>query len=663
MTPNAHACAALRVRHAPMRTAILAVSAALFLYACAAPGTPTVNRYPGGGYGGAVSAATPSRGNALVQEAENALLRGDGQTASRMFMAAAVDAPADQATDYRLRAAEAALSAGDASRADLLLDQIPAPGNGQSSDPRLQGRYRLQRAQTALARNDPTRALRLLPQGDPGGDPQIAEATLLARAQAQARINDPVSAVSTLVSRERYLSGIVSLGMNRDVLWNLLQTATLDSVTLNRALSAPVVTRGWVELASLARRRAALGDYEGWRQRYPRHPGEEKLASLFAPEWPAAGASSASAADRNPYDFLNQNSGPAAGAGGVALLLPQSGALAVFADAMRAGYSAAARAAGESEPRVYDTGGYAQAVAEGAGVVVGPLLKEALTTVAAIPGLPVPVLGLNYLDANRPAPPGLFQFGLAPEDEARAAAEDAYARGLSRVLTMVPASDWGSRVQTAFAARFRELGGTVADASTYSGGPQSWSEPVKRLLRYVAINDKKDAAAARARVGPGIDPQRRNDFDFVFLAGRASQARVLWPLFRYYHADRTPVYATAAINEGVGDGDLSGIRFCDAPWLLESGGPLQPLHDEALSGRNREAARFYAFGADAQALASRMARNALNGGDLVPGATGVLGVESSGAVRRKLVCARMTNGGDPALLPPPVNDAIPIASP
>ena len=416
----------------------------------------------------------------------------------------------------------AALDAGDAVRADLLLDQIPAPGNGQPVDPRLQGRYRLLRAQTALARNDPQRALRLLPQGDPGGDPQIAEQILLTRAQAQGRTNDAVGAVATLVNRERYLSGIVPLTQNRDVLWNLLQAATLDSATINRALASTSITRGWVELATLARRRAPLGDFEGWRKRYPRHPGEERLASLFAPESSATAGVFEVLGFPETANVAIGGAAPTARGGSVALLLPQSGALASYADAMRAGYSSAARAAGEPEPRIYDTGGYAQAVAEGAGLVVGPLLKEALTTVAASPGLSVPVLGLNYLDANRAAPPGLFQFGLAPEDEARAAAEDAYARGLTRALTMVPATDWGNRVQAAFAARFREIGGSVVDTGHYSGEPQAWSDPVKRLLRYVAINDKKDAAAARAKAGPDIDPQRRNDFDFVFLAGRAS---------------------------------------------------------------------------------------------------------------------------------------------
>ncbi|MDP3293378.1 MAG: penicillin-binding protein activator [Nevskia sp.] len=633
----------------------------LGLTACSATSTGIVKRYPGI-YGDAPATA-PSYGGGATADAEAALARGDAAAAARSYQAAAADATPELAADYRLRAADASLVARDPFRADQILDQIPA----QTRDPQLQTRYRLLRAQSALMRNDSPRALRLLPVGDPGGDPQLAERQLLVRAQAQARSNDPLGLTQSLVLRERYLGGIVALNGNRETLWNLLQGTTLDAATMGRAASLPPVSRGWLELAALHRRRASFGDFDLWRRRYPLHPGEERLAALYAapPLTMAAALTPAEAALQasTPYGtlaapqpggyFPDVTAGaPLAHGQNIALLLPQTGPQAVFADALRAGYASAAASAGSAPARIYEPSAYGQAVSDGTGTVVGPLLKDNLTLLAQSPALPVPVLGLNYLDSNRRAPPGLYQFGLAPEDEARAAAEDAMSRGLRRALSMTPSSDWGNRVQFAFETRLRELGGVVVEVGHYSGEPQAWSDPVRKLLRYVAIDDKKKAAEARAKAGPDIDPQRRNDFDFVFIAGRASQARVLWPLFRYYHADRTPVYATAAVNEGPGDGDLRSIRFCDVPWLLDLGGPLQPLRDAALNGRSREAARFYAFGADAWLLASRIAHNALKPGDLLPGATGMLSVETSGVIRRKLACARMTNGGDPAALGP-----------
>jgi outer membrane PBP1 activator LpoA protein len=266
---------------------------------------------------------------------------------------------------------------------------------------------------------------------------------------------------------------------------------------------------------------------------------------------------------------------------------------------------------------------------------------------------PLPVLALNYLDASHPAPPGFYQFGLAPEDEARAAAEDAVSRGLRRALVLVPSNERGVRVQAAFQQRLAELGGRVVDANRYSGEPKDWSDPVAQLLRFKVIEDRKALQELREKAQPGIDPQRRNDFDFIFIDARAGQARVIWPLFRYYHAERMPIYATAAVNEGPGDSDLAGIRFCDAPWALDGAGVWAPLHAEALAnGRSLDNARLYALGQDAAQLATRIAQNSLRPGDSVPGATGMLSVDSSGAVHRQLSCA-ITTVGDPAPLGAP----------
>ncbi|GAC1632299.1 MAG: hypothetical protein NVS9B10_26670 [Nevskia sp.] len=226
---------------------------------------------------------------------------------------------------------------------------------------------------------------------------------------------------------------------------------------------------------------------------------------------------------------------------------------------------------------------------------------------------------------------------------------------------MVPNSDWGNRVLAAFQSRLTELGGHLAESGRYSGDPQNWSDPVRRLLRYAPIEDKKKAAEARAKVGPGVDPQRRNDFDFVFIAGRASQARVLWPLFRYYHTDRLPIYATAAVFEGDGDSDLSGIRFCDSPWLLDNGGPWVGLASDARSGRNLDNARLFAMGHDAFLLAGRIAQNQLHPGDQIAGATGLLKVDGGGAIHRSLNCAQMTSGA-PFVLSTPSGGA-PAATP
>lgn len=680
-----------------------ALSATAFaLGACATSTIGVATSYPGRAAAPPplVTPAQPTLASlgATLPEGESAIARGDyyGAASSYQRAAGVVPLAAGIAADYRMRAAEAANLGNSPALADAILDAIPA----SALDARQQARYRLLRAETALARNDPRRALNLLPVGDPGGEPAIAERQLQARARALVRSGDAVGAVQARVTRERYLSSGAAIRANRDALWAELQSATLDPAAKSRAAASSATVHGWVDLQELVHRGASAADYDAWRRSYPNHPGTERVAAGSAPMSrlpppavppapvaappapavaPVAPASAPAPVEAQPLapaapvpatidaTAPTPLTAPAANptmplvpghSSSVALLLPGSGPLAPIGEALRAGYNAAAARAGTGESRSYDTigaeivGQYHGAVSDGAKMVVGPLLKDAAATLAATGALGTPVLALNYLDAMRAPTPGLWQFGLAPEDEARAAADDAVARGLHRAVALVPDSDWGLRVLNAFRARMNELGARVVDSAHYSGDPQNWSDPVRRLLRYVPIADKKKAAEARAKAEPGIDPQRRNDIDFVFVAGRAAQARVLWPLLRYYHADRLPAYATASIYEGDGDSDLVGLRFCDAPWLLDSSGAWAALRAEARAGRSMDNARFFALGADAQLLATRIAQGELHVGDSLSGATGVLKVDSSGAIHRSLSCAQM-GSGSPNLLPPP----------
>lgn len=605
--------------------------------------------------GSSLSTSTfPGYGGSPLEDAQNALAHKDNFRAARAFEQAAAEAGPPQNYEYHLRAAESATDGNDYAYAGTILDALPLA----ALDPAQQQRWRLLRARAALARNDAAGALRMLPD-NPGNGPQ-AERVLLLRGRALFQLNDPVGATQALVQRERLLESPALISDNHDAIWAGLNAAPLDPSALARAGNADSVTRGWVELANLAHRNASLDLYEGWRQRYPGHPAQDRLAGAMMPA-PAAPS------PLSPAPAAAATTAPAAAFSAVparpgffALLLPQGGSLGGLADSLHAGFAAAAARAGNpGDIRVYDAttpaatlSAYSQAVSDGAGVIVGPLLKGNVTALsqAGTPG--VPLLALNYLDQGHAAPAGFYQFGLAPEDEARAAAEDAAARGLHRALVLVPESERGARVQSAFEQRMHELGGEVRDSRSYAGDFKNWSTPISSLLHYHAVDDRKKLAELRASAAPGVDPQRRNDFDFIFIDAGATQARQLWPLFRYYHAERMPIYDTAGVNDGHGDQDLAGIRFCDAPWMLDNGGTWTSLRGEALSGRSIDLARFYALGDDAFQLALRLSQNSLRPLDELPGGSGTLRVGDDGAVHRSLSCAQTTEG-EPRLLEPP----------
>jgi outer membrane PBP1 activator LpoA protein len=596
------------------------------------------------------SSSTWDSSGSPLDQAQKAQAHKDNFRAARAYEQAAQQASGSQASDYHLHAAEAAADGNDYSFASGILDALPLNG----LEPEQQLRWRILRARVELARNDAAGALHLLPADNAGGSP-LAEQVLLVRGRALFHLGDAVAATTALVQREHLLPpGLAA--ENHDTIWSGLTSTPLDSAALSRAGNADPVTRGWIELANLAHRNASLEQYESWRQRHPGHPGQDRLAGAMMPGPAPAyvqpgGPSPLQPAPAQPFATVP------ARPGFYALLLPQSGPLAGYAESLRAGFAAAAARAGNSaDVRVYDPAGnvlnaYSQAVSEGAGVVIGPLLKNDVASLSQ-GGSSTPVLALNYLDYGHAAPPGFYQFGLAPEDEARAAAEDAVARGLRRALVLVPDNERGSRVLAAFQQRLGELGGEVRDSRRYSGEFESWQAPIASLLRYHPVADKKKLAELRAAAQPGVDVQRRNDFDFIFMDSGATQARQLWPLFRYYHAERMAIYDTAGVNEGRGDADLAGIRFCDAPWMLDNGGTWAALRGDALNGRKPPQARFFALGDDSFQLAQRLSQNSLHPLDELPGASGTLRVGDDGSIHRSLVCARTTEG-EPQVLEAP----------
>lgn len=335
----------------------------------------------------------------------------------------------------------------------------------------------------------------------------------------------------------------------------------------------------------------------------------------------------------------------AVNAGGTALLLPLTGSFAATAEAVRDGFLAAHFRNGASgKLRIYDVGSsndntlnaYRLAVAEGAATVVGPLRKEGVSAMAMMGTPAVPVLALNYLDETQPAPPRFFQFGLAPEDEARAAAEHAAGQGLRNAVALVPQADWGERAYNAFRQRLEAQGGRVVAVARYQPGQKDFSGIVRAMLHAQKPSDEKLPPGA---VEP---PRRRQDIDMVFVVARPLEGRLIGPMLRFYYAGDLPAYATAQLYDGRPDSDTAGIRFCDMPWMLSGEAYAAERSEAAELASQKRYPRLFAFGYDAQALVTTM-RPGTSSASLsrMPGMTGLLSIDGNGAVRRSLQCAEI----------------------
>lgn len=536
-----------------------------------------------------------------------------------------------------LEQVEEAIRNQDDASAERQLAQID-PSQLDEQD---QLRYRVLQAELALLRDQPTEALQLLPPPWQTQNPQLAVWIEQARARVLFRLDDPVKAVGTLVEAERLLGSAQTQEANRELIWNGLANAHLDLGIYSRLGEADPVTAGWIELAMISRsvwleagaRAATISD---WRQRYTGHPGQFWLARINEERRQALA------------EFRT-----------VALLLPLQGAIASAAESVRDGFMAAWYGSGEQRPdvRIYDSGettdslqsAYQRALDDGAEFIIGPLRKNDVSHLAAQEQPGVPILALNYLDDHETAPFNLFQWGLAPEDEARQAAERAITDHLRHAVALVPNNNWGDRVVDAFSRRLQELGGQVLEIQRYENSTRDYSTEIKALMN---LDDSAARhATMRAMLGetPKFEPRRRADVDMIFVAARGQQARSIRPQLKFHRAGDLPIYATALVYDGQPEAsrELDGIRFCDMPWMLENDGHWAPVRrqlEQQFADRHRAFPRLFVLGYDAYNLVRLIRSGQLQTGMYLPAASGNLNLHQDGVISRSLTCATLENG-------------------
>jgi hypothetical protein len=304
--------------------------------------------------------------------------------------------------------------------------------------------------------------------------------------------------------------------------------------------------------------------------------------------------------------------------GQVALLLPLHGAYAGPGQAIRngflAGYYAQLRQGSTgSTVKIYDTSKtkdirklYAQAVAEGAKMVIGPLIKSNVKTLMNRGSIRVPTVALNYVQDNSP-PKMLFEFGINPQNEAVQAADKASAAGLSKAIIIAPQASWGKSVADAFTKQWQQGNGSVVDSLYYL--------PNKNLRYQVRNLLQVNESVQRGRnlesiLGQKVTfaPQRRKDFDMIFLVAPPASARQIMPLLRFYYANNIPVYSISMIYEGTPNKtyyrDMDGIIFDDIPWVFnpESSKNIQQNISKLWPRIYKSYVRLYALGLDAFSL-------------------------------------------------------------
>lgn len=632
----------------------------------------------------------PPAGVPAAERAAERAAEGDYAEAAQLYAEAAKRARGDERNRLRLAAGEAAARAGDAAAAGKYLDAVD---NRKLDDMQL-ARLRLARTEAHIIGLPPDEALNALPPPEGGAPPELAARTWQLRANLLLRQGRIVAGVHALTQRDIWLVDPEQRRANDERIWQTLTNAAPEDLPPAALDRAGDTTRGWVALARIGAQawpdRAALEDaLINWERRHPGHPATRGILP-----------------ERFDYTPIVPGEGFIARGGALALALPFTGRFAEPAAALRDGFLSAYYAGAPPRPRLhlYDTNAVPdmaslieRARADGVGLLVGPLDKDHVAELVQIEHPDMSILALNYLNSGsgqiENGFPGFYQFGLAPEDEAEAAAEQAVRLSLPRALALVPNSDWGARLLNAFRNALYDAGGEVVDYAFYNPGQQDHSAPIKRLLQYEEIVEEEDeakdeeensdenpAATADMAVDENGEPieggnaenaedkeededafierGRRQDADVIFIAAQPAQARLIRSQLRFYHALYLPVLATSHVFTGHvdrdRDTDLDGLMFPDMPWVLARAGDIaeQRTRVERLWPNAADRyPRLFALGRDAWRVQAGLRGGRVQSGRLLTGDTGELYLQPDGEIHRGLEWAYFRYGR-PRPIPP-----------
>lgn len=538
-----------------------------------------------------------------------------------------------------LQAATLYLDAGDLVNALQTLDHLDLP----ALTPALAAEAILLRAEIAMARDLPREVLAIL---QPGLLPPLETLDRnlhirirLLRADAQAATGALLGSALERIAADPLLESGLQRG-NHDSIWHALGSLPQDQLQALSAASTDPVTTGWYDLALVSQSYSTdldrqLIELQRWRNAWSTHPAalvmppQMELIETLARERPRQ----------------------------IALLLPlDNNAGTIVRDAFMSAYFSLQELGGQVPTiRVYDTASvsdirplHQQARAEGAQLIIGPLLKQHVAQLQGESDLGVPTLALNNVEGLTPASPLLYQFALSPEDESRQMAGKAWQDNHRRVAILGPvdesSGDTASRKRDSFRAEWERLGGRVVALNSYS---EDYTDSISNMLLLNESAERQRRLSQLLGRTVVAELRRRQDIDFIHLIAQPASARQIVPSLAYLYAGDIPVYASQDLYAGsarqTDDRDLNGVLFGESPWLLNHAADTSRVR-QLFPMNTAQNLRLQAFGIDAFRLYPRLRLLESAADATIPGASGLLRLGENRNIVRELSWVTITDG-------------------
>jgi len=577
---------------------------------------------------------TPTKPDSNIDmEAVAAEKAGDYQSAATLYLALANDANEQNKAHYYLRAALAFWQAGNGDSASTSLMKVDreALSSVQQLDAAILD------AKISLSNNNAEQALNALAPYNAHdiAYPQNKQLIEL-RIHAYALTSNWLEKANSHITLATLLSE-ADKAENQAALWHALMSLTPQALELFNPGSPPSIDSGWFALAYAIKTYNVSPDtlivaLEDWQRNYPRHPAD-----------PALYEQRLKAGTRLPQELSH-----------IAILLPESGPYKSAAAAIKQGILAAHfNAKSHTQLHFYDVitdqksgvsnvwQQYQKAIAQDASLVIGPLDKKSVRILADADELPLPVLALNRLSEDSEKN-NLFQFGLAPEDDAIAVANYAIQQGFQRAVVISPDNNWGSRIANTFNEQWIANGGVLLNQTHYNAKQHDFSATIKPLLGLETSAQRYHSLKQTLADKLEFEPRRRQDIDFVFLVAKPLKARQLLPQLKFHRSGKLPVIATSQAFSGKEDSqqdiDLNGLFINDIPWMFSDTASTDPVFISLQSNAPKSfdrTVRLHALGADAYQLIPQLNSLSRSTDLSFSGATGILSITSSGQVHRE----------------------------
>jgi hypothetical protein len=364
----------------------------------------------------------------------------------------------------------------------------------------------------------------------------------------------------------------------------------------------------------------------------------------------------------------------------VAILLPLSGARADLGQSMLH----AAQLALEGAPLdAKDTGGTPggaataarAAIAEGVGLILGPLTSQETAAVAPI-ARQAGVAVLAFTNDPAQAQPGVWTLGITPGQQVRRLVAAAQAQGKSQMAALLPDNEFGHAMGQALTQATTSSGLAPPDMRFHASGMGAINAAAKDLSGYASRRGPIDAQMRAARALETPEGRKRAQelarssiappsFNALLLADTGEALAEIAAVLPYYDVDRSSVKIMGPAlwaSPSSGSGQFTGAWYAapdpalrasfEQSYTAKYGSPPSPVADLAfdaasvarvLGGRGG-----YSIGALTQ-----------SGGFV--GADGWFALLPDGQVRRALAVYEVQRGGPQMVEPAPQSGNVPGA--